>query len=261
MYRFLFVFWFWATLFCYGAYAETLEVVTEETPPLQYMVDGELRGRSTEIVRDVLATAGLEANFKVYPWARAYNIAKNNKNTLIYSILRTQNRERHFAWIGAIGHFKLGFVHLSDRTDIKLKTFDDVKKWRLGVIREDFTQQYFIDLGFKEDENFILRGTLKELVNLMFSRKIDLFVGDLTLIHPLAKAYGFDETQLSVQFFPEDFDRDVYLAANINTDKAVVDALTKALEEVRARPEYINGFKRSLPEQDRGRLRVLDRYK
>lgn len=74
-------------LFPFPVYSVPIDIVTEESPPLQYFVNGKLDGRTTRIVKAVLEQAGLDGEFRVYPWARAYNIALNSKNTLIYSIL------------------------------------------------------------------------------------------------------------------------------------------------------------------------------
>ena len=73
-----------------------LTVVTEDLYPYNYIENGELKGQATEIVVKVLKHAGIDYSIQVYPWARAYNLALNNKNVLIYSIVKIPSREKLF---------------------------------------------------------------------------------------------------------------------------------------------------------------------
>lgn len=57
------------------ASAAPLAILTEEFPPYNYTQDGRLRGISTDILRLMLAQAGMDAqadSFQVLPWSRAY---------------------------------------------------------------------------------------------------------------------------------------------------------------------------------------------
>ena len=72
---------------------ETLTIVTEDYPPYNYMENGRITGFSTEIVEAIVRKAGLQGIPKMYPWARAYMMVQNDKDVLIYTITRNQERE------------------------------------------------------------------------------------------------------------------------------------------------------------------------
>lgn len=226
----------------FSASSQTLTVVTEEIPPLQYIVDDQIEGRSTEIVKAILEEAGLNGEFYVFPWARTYNYAVNNKNTLIYPILRNENRENTLEWIGIIGYFKLGFVRLKERNELQIKSLEEVRQWRMGVMRDDFTHHFLIRNGFSENQHFILRGTFGELLGLLYARKIDTLIADLDILKSMAEHAGYDFNQLEADFYPPAFNRDVYMAVNLNTDPEIILNLKSALQKVRSRPEYLQGF-------------------
>ena len=76
-----------------------LEIVTENWRPYNYSEGGDIKGHSTEILEKVLRRSGIKYKIKVYPWARAYKIAQNRKNVLIYTIMRIPSREYLFKWI------------------------------------------------------------------------------------------------------------------------------------------------------------------
>ena len=59
-----------------SAWAQYLEVVTEQYPPYNYEEDGQVKGVGTEVVEEVLKEAGIDYNIKVLPWARALKKAE-----------------------------------------------------------------------------------------------------------------------------------------------------------------------------------------
>ncbi|MCP3930582.1 MAG: transporter substrate-binding domain-containing protein, partial [Bacteroidetes bacterium] len=83
-------------------FAEEYKVLTENLAPVHYEENGTVKGIATEIVLEIFKEAGMQPNFSVYPWKRAYHMTLNNKNTFIYTINRTENRESLFRWIGPI---------------------------------------------------------------------------------------------------------------------------------------------------------------
>ncbi|XQF94130.1 hypothetical protein ACOBV9_22750 (plasmid) [Pseudoalteromonas espejiana] len=126
-YIFIAVFFFFSF-----ASSKQILVVTELSPPHQTLVNGEVSGSGTAFIRDVFRAANLSPDIHMYPWARAYKVATSVNNTFIYSLARTPEREANFHWIGGpIGHFELGFISLSSRSDINISTTDDAKNIKL----------------------------------------------------------------------------------------------------------------------------------
>ena len=79
-----------------------IRVLTEDTFPIQYLENGKILGPSTELVRSVLNEANIPYSIEILPWARAYNVALTQPNTMIYSLARTEQREDLFQWIGSV---------------------------------------------------------------------------------------------------------------------------------------------------------------
>lgn len=170
----LFVWVFMAMLFTHGVYAvdvlpsatnsesssvaekindksqvnKTISVVTEDTYPLQYVQNGEVVGRVTELIRAVLDDAGFEYHIKVKPWARAYNEALATENTLIYSMARTKEREAKFKWIGSVMQIRYFLVGLDTLELPQPITLDSLKNLPVGAVRDSATHQYLVKHGF-----------------------------------------------------------------------------------------------------------------
>ena len=85
--------------------SDKVQFVTEHYPPFQIQSEeGELSGFSVDVVKAMTSVSGLEAQMTVYPWARAYQFALTNENTIIFTISRTPDREDMFIWLGDIYH-------------------------------------------------------------------------------------------------------------------------------------------------------------
>lgn len=80
-----------------------LVLTTEEYPPYNMSgPGGTVSGISTDIVRLLLGTAGVEYEITIYPWARAIALARTQVNTCVYSMSRTPEREALYKWIGPL---------------------------------------------------------------------------------------------------------------------------------------------------------------
>ena len=70
-----------------------------------------------------------------------------NKNVLIYSIMRTEQREKLFKWIGPLTPLRTRIFSLKSRNDIVINNIKDAKKYKIGLVRGDARAQFFKNLG------------------------------------------------------------------------------------------------------------------
>ena len=137
-----------AALACANAQADGIKVVTEDSS-YTYLRDGKVTGPATEIVEATMKRAGL-TDYKValYPWARAYDLALQEPNVLIFLIARTQGREAQFKWAGEFMRIEYHLYKLRDRDDVVVHNLQDAKAYAVGVMRDDVRQQYLQSQGF-----------------------------------------------------------------------------------------------------------------
>ena len=79
--------------------ADELLILTENLPPLNYVENGVLVGPAVEIVQEIQRRIGSDENIQVYPWARAYQTALEEKNIILFCMTRTNEREDRFIWL------------------------------------------------------------------------------------------------------------------------------------------------------------------
>ncbi len=133
-----------------GHAQDIVEVVTEQWKPFSYEENGVVKGSATKIVLAVLERAGIEYSMNVYPWARSYKTALKRKSVLIFAIVRTEEREPLFKWVGQVAPTdKSTFYKLSRRTDIVVNSLDDAKKYVIGANIDSDKHQFLVKNGFE----------------------------------------------------------------------------------------------------------------
>lgn len=215
--------------------AQDIKIVTEDFPPYNYEEKGEVTGLSTKIVRAVLKEAGMDCNISLYPWARSYNMALEQENVLIYSILRISEREKLFKWVGEIAVSEMYFFKLKERADIQITSLDDAKKYVIGVTRETAPHQYLLNKGFELKEvDSRDELSIRKLVN----RRIDLmpYYG-IPFVYKV-KGLGYDPEQFEKVYFLKDASEKLYMAFGAKTSDSIVEKFRKALEKIKADGTY-----------------------
>lgn len=209
-----------------------LTVLTELSPPYQTIENNEVKGITTEIVQAIFKQAQLTPQFKLYPWARSYKLALNNPNSFIYSIGRTPEREDKFIWLVPVAKFKLGFVKLSSRTDIKINTLEDAKKWIIAAQRNDMATQYLERKGFNKANHLILTTDIQNSWQLLLGGKIDLVVDVKSAVPITAKSIQLPSNHLTYEYAIAELEIEGYLAANKNTSPAIITQVEAAIAVV-----------------------------
>ncbi|WDE08919.1 transporter substrate-binding domain-containing protein [Thalassomonas viridans] len=159
--------------------AEMIEVVTESWEPYSYLLpDGSVGGMATDKVRRILDKTGFEYSIRLYPWARAYRTALNKKNVLIYSIYRTKEREAKFQWLCPFLPTEPIYAHaLSSRDDINVSTLGDMKKYLIGIAREEYVYQYLVEQGFKDRLHTDTTPTYDISLLKLVNNRVNLIIG------------------------------------------------------------------------------------
>jgi polar amino acid transport system substrate-binding protein len=207
---------------------EPLLVVTELAPPNQVLIDGEVQGKGTQYIRDIFKQAGLTPDIQMYPWARAYKMASEEKNTFIYSIARTPEREDQFQWVGEIGRFEMGFVGLSDRTDIVINNINQAKNYKIAMQHNDFSTQTLTKMGFEG----VITSDIQHSYKLLLAKKVDLILDDPLYMLQYSDYFKLKPGHLKFIFKIDALTTVAYLAANKDTDKVLIEKMEEAHKQV-----------------------------
>lgn len=219
--------------------AESLRIVTEQLPPLQTAEkNGVISGAMVEIVQLLLKRTKIDGHIEILPWARSYQVALTQKNTLIFSMFRAKTREKKFQWIGRLLKIESYLVALKSTKNIHINTIKDAKAYSVGSIRSDLAENYLKKNGFEEHRNLYLNSSYSVLWPMLFNGRTDLaFTNDIFWRHEI-KELNFDPSKIKLVYKIPNFASNLYLAASLQTDKKIVLRLSKALQEIKTSGEY-----------------------
>jgi len=218
---------------CYAK--EVITILTEKKPPNNFENSNKkITGISTEIVEEIFNNAKIKYKIEIMPWARAYDTALKNKEIGLYSLARTQDREKLFRWIGPL--IKNDWVFFSKKeSKINIKDLEGAKKYQIGVYNQSALANYLLQNGFKSNENLDISNEEKFNPTKLEKGRIDLLATGLlvglynakllnTKFNPI---FTIKETQL-------------YLAFSKDTNENLIKKLKDSFNKIKNNEKIIN---------------------
>ena len=174
-----------------GAADGPVRILTEEFPPYNYTEGGQITGLGTEVVEAVLQQLGVQGQFQSMPWARAYETASNVPGVLIYSMVRTPEREKRFKWVGVIAPSEYSLFSLADKP-LSLASLEKAQSLQIGTVNQSVGEQFLLSRGFVKGKN--LQASARNELNYEKLRlgRIDLWVMNRLTAYHLVRQAGQD---------------------------------------------------------------------
>jgi polar amino acid transport system substrate-binding protein len=221
-----------------------LLALTEQLPPLSMELDGRVTGFSSELLDWMARDAGVTVQKQILPWARAYDKALRQSDALLYSLVRTPEREALFRWVGPISPRRIVLYRWADRTDIQLKSLDDARAYRIGSTLESAATKYLEKQGFAPLSGTEASGAGLELgvndetnMRKFLAKRFDLLVSlDWAASHNARNA-GID-TALLVPALVLDESMAYWYGLHPSSDPDIAKRLDQALIRIKADGRY-----------------------
>lgn len=205
--------------------AAELTILTEDLPPLNYLKNGALVGPSVEIVKEIQKRVGSDEQIEVYPWARAYKMALEKENVVLFSTTRSESRENLFKWVGPLAT-KRDVLVAKKGSGLKINTLEDAKMvGGIGTIRDDTKEELLKSLGFTN-----LESISDEQLNArkLFLGRIDLWAYKVPGIKTVCELAGVDYNELEIVYHLRKID--LGIAFSIQTPDSIVDKWRNAYD-------------------------------
>jgi polar amino acid transport system substrate-binding protein len=152
------------------AAADVVHFTTEDYPPYNYRVGGEIRGAGYDQVLLMMKEINVPYTIEMMPWARAIALAESEPLHCVFTTAHIPEREKLFKWVEPIAVGR-NFMVSHKNSEIKVGTIEEAKAYIVGTQRNDYTQTLLENEGFpKIDLATDLKLTLKKLV----TKRIDL---------------------------------------------------------------------------------------
>ena len=223
-------------MFC-PVFAQEIHIVTEDYPPYNYPDpdSGNAMGFSTEVVNALLRELNVQAKIKFYPWTRAYKMAMNEPNVLIYSMKRTAKRESLFKWVGELLTTEIYFIALKRSSIAPTFDIEALKSYSVGAVRGGSTAKALEADGFKIQLVADREQNWKKLK----AGRIDLWCTEKLSAQYTIKTLKDDPEQIKpVALYKKVSGHSLYMAFSRQTDDMLVEKFRKGFVRLQSQDIY-----------------------
>ncbi|WNL41746.1 transporter substrate-binding domain-containing protein [Halomonas sp. PAMB 3264] len=226
---------------CFAAFGDDtpslshFSYVTEEYPPYNHFDQGSQTGQTIDLLRQLFQhthTPFDPALIQSYPWLRAYQLALETPNTVLFSTNRTPSREPLFDWVGPIAIDRVALIARRE-AGITLDTLDEAARagLRIAAIRGDIGELNLTEAGYPD--HLIHRALdSQSALAMLLNERVDLWAYSTSVVDWLAERAGHAPTALepihTLSRYP------LYFAINRQSDPALVAHFQRALAELHA---------------------------
>lgn len=224
--------------------AADLHYISEEYRPYNYKEYHQSKGLVTDFLFAMWQNMGVKAQpIDFMPWPRAYEMATQGSATVLFSTIRTPERESRFKWVGPVLTTSVALIGL-ESFDRKIKTLKDTSGLRIGVIK-DYAEVSLLRDHKKELQLDILSSP-EIAMNKLMAGRLDLVFFDRIAFEYVAKTKHIPPNSFRVVYQQPPWG--VYFALSPSVPDALVQRMQKACDAVRSSPAYAAILKRYLDE-------------
>jgi len=227
-------------LFSSVGIAQTLEDITwltEEYPPYNYEIDGNVKGIAVDLLLAVWKKVGLNKtakDIKVVPWARGVKMIKTKPGTCLFSTTLTSERKDVLGWkcvypIPLANDEPENHVIAKKSKKVSFNSIEDLKKFngKYGVVRGDLGEGLLIEAGVNSAKLDKAANSIS-LVKKLEKGRYDVISYSMDTAATKMKEAGIDSSNYEIVFsFPP---KPMGYAFYHNTDAAILKKLQDALD-------------------------------
>jgi len=209
-------------------FAQKLKIYTIEEPPLNFVEGNKITGVTTDIVREILKRTNNTSTISTLPWARAYQYAKTQENTIIFSIGRIPQRENMFKWVGPIAR-KKAMLFAKRGSGIKVEKLKNAKDVRtILTMRKDTQEQYLQKHSFTNIHGL---ATWRQGLKMLLSNRGDLWTQKDLDVAIILKEEKVNSDRIEAVFTM--FELSAYIGVSKSTNDDIVRIWQSTLDEIK----------------------------
>ncbi|MBU2713023.1 substrate-binding periplasmic protein [Zooshikella harenae] len=175
-----------------------MHYITEEYPPYNYISNDKLVGIGVDVL---IASSKMvdcpvhRSDIRVLPWARAYKMTKEKKDTVLFTIAKNKEREALFLWAGPFVEAKNVLI-AKKTSNITINNYD-LNKWVIGAIRDDISFLLASKSGISEDR-FRFARLPDHLAHMLSKGRIDMWAYSDHSAWWILRKHGYDRADFEV---------------------------------------------------------------
>jgi len=225
---------------CFAQHIDEIDFMTENYPPFNFKKNNHLQGIAVDLLFLMLKkidSTKTRSDIRVLPWARAYDSVLTEEKTALFSMTRTKKRENLFKWVGPISNTTIALIARKEK-NIKIDSIEDIKKYKLGVVRDDIGEQLLITLGINQSKIESTGGVdaIHKLIKMLNRDRFDLLSYEFDVARWEMKNLGFHTKDYQLVYKLSQ--AQLYFAFHKNTPDDLINLLQEALDELKKDKKY-----------------------
>ena len=222
------VFFLMAMILCGSCRAgSSLTAYTEESPPYQFIQkDGSLGGYAVEVMRAIaLQAQGEILSIRQLPWSESYRQVLNTRNTILFSVARTREREDEFIWGEKLVTEKAYVWTINKTLAENIKSMQELQSHSFSVTQGSVTDVVLSRNKF--NKIYRVKRPIQN-IKMLYRGRVDFIVANQWSIDAAAKNTEIN-TNIFIRLFEfSELNYDLYFAFNKETPTAVVELYRRA---------------------------------
>ena len=171
-------------------------------------------------MRNALDTVGYPYQIDVMPWARAFTIALNRPNVVIFSIVRNAQREDQFYWLGKLRTENYYLYGLKSSFATPFSSLEEAKEHTVVASRDSYEAKELKRLGFVEGKNLVLTTNFDDNWPMITRNRAELTLTSTTMTKGKPDA---------IALWPVAKNVTMWAAASKGTNQQVIEKLANQL--------------------------------
>ena len=216
-----------ALVFCVSQHihAKPVQLYTEHISPFQLVEDNKLIGGTAHVVvLELMNRLRLDANYIALPWVRSYQQTLKEKNSLIYSIARSPQREKQFKWIGKIQNVRYDFYSTQPENEGALLTPKRLHDLNIIAVRGSVEAELLEQIGFEPNKNLYYSSNYNNAFKMVLKNRVDAIYANQFAKAGIQKSFNLSDSEL-VPVYTLNQSFEVYLAANKDSSPEFIETL------------------------------------
>jgi polar amino acid transport system substrate-binding protein len=239
-----------SVLFAFAASAQAtqaagLKILTEESPPLNFIKDGEITGLATEVVQEVRKRTGTSGKIRLVAWQEGYQALSEQPDVALFSTVMTAERKPLFQWVGPLAVLDTNLYALKG-SGIAIANLDDARKVdRIATVAKYYSDQILAKEGFTNTQSYPNR---EATVRALLDGKVQLLASsNLGMPAALKKMGGsMDDVETAFTLSTDLF----YIAFSKGTSPQRVARWQDALDEMKRDGSFAKIYAKWLPAEN-----------
>ncbi|MEH6631142.1 MAG: transporter substrate-binding domain-containing protein [Halopseudomonas aestusnigri] len=222
-----------------------IRIVTDGFAPLQYLNDGTPDGYVTEFIQATIERVKLSypldvSSFDFLPWKRALLEAKNDPNTLFFSLSRTPEREANYQWLGTVSPYRQSFFRIKNNSHISVDSLENLRdgSFILGIQRGGSVHSLVKQLGFEPGKDYTTYTHYSQGIKMLYNGRIDMLPLTEFLARNAACRDGFNGDLLMPVIAIKSLAKPLWATLSNNSSPLLVKAFKKAMVELKDEGVY-----------------------